>query len=70
MKNKKNSKILITTGVVLTSLLLNVASPVLACDDRSAVDKVFDDMRQNERDMVQQGIQYELQQLNLKRYSY
>jgi hypothetical protein len=27
-------------------------------------------MRQNKRDMVQQGIQYELQQLNLKRYSY
>ena len=70
MKNKKKSKVLITTGVVFTSLLLNVASPVQACDDRSYADKTFDRMRQTERDIVQQGIQYELQQLNMKQYSY
>jgi hypothetical protein len=63
----KNSKMLIATGVVLTSLLLNVASPAQACNDKYSLE---DSYHQAMRDAVQEDIQYELQQLNLKRYSY
>jgi hypothetical protein len=58
----KNSKMLITTGVVLTSLLLNVASPVLACTDTIPAG-MYDP--QSDRDRVQEGILYQLKLLNI-----